>query len=142
MPSSWMATLLDQEQIELTRVIAPRPQRVEDLPDRSGIDVARELGGRLLARYLTPSQVAEFADGSTSRGHWVTPTAVAPEDVVAWLALFAPLVKRQHALLLDAAVIDVIRGPAWIRLGQGVEYYLPGGFPKEALVDVGVIQVR
>lgn len=137
-----MATLLDQEHIELTGVIAPRPQRVEDLPDRHGLDVAQELGGRFLARYLTPSQVALFADGSTDRGHWVSPTAIAPEDVVAWLALFAPLVKRQHALLLDAAMIEVIRGPAWVRLGQGIEYYLPGGFPKQAVVDVGVIQVR
>ena len=141
MPSSWIATLLDQEQIEKLNPIAPRPQAVETMPDRTGDDVATELGGRLFVRYLVPSQKAEFTDGSTDRDHWVTPTAIAPEHAVSWLALFAPRVKRQHALLLDPAKIDVVRGPAWIRFGQGIEYYLPSGFPKDAVVDVGVIQV-
>lgn len=112
------------------------------MPDRMGLEVAEELGGRYLARYLTPAQVGEFTEGSTDRDHWVTPTAISPSDVVSWLALFAPNVDRRHALLLDASAIEVVRGPAWIRLGQGIEYYLPGGFPKEAIVDVGVIQVR
>jgi hypothetical protein len=60
---------------------------------------------------------------------------------VAWLALFAPLLARRHALVLNPEEIDVIRGPAWIRGGQGIEYYLPSGFPQAAVVDVGVIAV-
>jgi hypothetical protein len=141
MPSSWIATLLDQEQIERQSAIAPRPQAVEALPDRTGQEVAKELGGRLLMRYLVPSQTTEFKDGSTNREHWVTPTAISPEHVVSWLALFAPRVKREHALLLDPAKIETVRGPAWIRFGQGIEYYLPKGFAKDAIVDVGVVQV-
>ena len=137
-----MATLLDQEQIERAGTIAPRPVDVVSMTDRTGSDIAEELGGRLFVRYLAAAQVAEFRNGSTDRGHWVTTTAVAPEDIVSWLALFAPLVARRHALLIDPAQVDTVRGPAWIRLGQGLEYYLPDGFMKDAIVDVGVIQVR
>lgn len=137
-----MATLLDQEQIERTGTIAPRPVDVQSMPDRSGTDVAAELGGRLFVRYLVQSQVAEFNNGSTDRGHWVTTTPIASEDVISWLALFAPRISRNHALLLDPAKIDNVRGPSWIRLGQGLEYYLPEGFTKDAILDVGVIQVR
>jgi len=137
-----MATTLDQEQIELTSVIASRLQPVEDMPDRTGAAVAAELGSRFLVRYLVASQVTEFNDGSPGRGHWVTPTAISPKDVVFWLALWSPRLKRQHALLLDPTKIDLVRGPAWIRFGQGIEYFLPNGFPKDAVVDVGTVQVR
>jgi hypothetical protein len=58
-PSSWIATMLDQEQIERSNVIAARPQSVETMPDRSGADVAQELGGRLLVRYLVPAHVRD-----------------------------------------------------------------------------------
>ncbi len=137
-----MATLLDQEQIEQTTAIVARPQDVRDMPDRRGVDVAAELGGRLVVRYLVDSQVDEFTHGSNDRGHWVTTTAISPEDVIFWLALYAPRDRRRHALLLDPAKIEIIRGPAWIRLGPGLEYYLPNGFPEDAVVDVGVVQVR
>ncbi len=133
--------MLDQEQIEASVTIAPRSQAVETMPDRAGAAVATEIGGRFLVRYLVASQLNEFLEGSTDRDHWVTPTAIAPEVVVSWLALFAPKVARQHVLVLDVAKIDVVRGPAWIRGGQGIEYYLPGGFPKDAVVDVGVLVV-
>ncbi len=80
--------------------------------------------------------------GPLQGGHLrVTPTALAPTELVRWLALFEPKTLREHALILDPSKIELIRGPAWIRLGQGIEYYLPSGFPKEAIVDVGVIEV-
>lgn len=142
MPSSWTATLLDQEQIEHSSGIGSRLVDVTAMPDRTGKNVAQELGGRLLLRYLHEGQVSEFTKGSSDRGHWVTPTAIAPEEVVFWLALYAPLVRRKHALLIDPAQVETIRGPAWIPLGPGIEYYLPGGFEDRAVVDVGVIQVR
>ena len=112
------------------------------MSDRAGLDVANELGGRLFLRYLTKSQLTEFLHGSTTRGHWVTPTAISAGEVVDWLALFAPNEPRQHALLLDPAKIAVIRGPSWVRIGSGIEYYLPGGFPEDAILDVGHVRVR
>jgi hypothetical protein len=141
-PSSWIATILDQEQIELTNAIAPRTQDVQQMPDREGKDIGIELGGRLLVRYLVESQVDEFLDGSLNRGHWVTTTAIAPEDVVHWLHLVAPRVPRRHALLLYPAKISIVRGPAWIEGAPGLEYYLPIGFPKEAIFTLGAFQVR
>ncbi len=45
MPSTWLATVLDQEQIERTGTIAARTQDVETMPDRAGVDIADELGG-------------------------------------------------------------------------------------------------
>lgn len=140
--SSWLATLLDQEQIEIAGSIASRVTDVESMPDRSGADVAQELGGRLLLRYLTDSQLTQFLGGSSDRDHWVTTTAVSATEVIEWLALFAPSQPRRHVLLLDPSEISVIRGPAWIRLGSGLEYYLPQGFPKSAILDVGHVKVR
>lgn len=133
--------MLDQEQIEAASLIAPRRQPVEHMPDRSGGDVETELGRRFLIRYLMDSQLHEFLNGSTNRGHWVTPTAIAPEAATSWLALFAPKLSRKHVLMLDVSKVDVVRGPAWIRGGQGIEYYLPYGFSQNAIVDVGVIMV-
>jgi hypothetical protein len=140
--SSWMATVLDQEQIEKSGGIASRPTSVESMPDRTGVEVATELGQRLLVRYLTPSQVSLFVSGSTDREHWVTPTAIAPNDLAVWLTLFAPRTRRRHALLLDPVKIDVIRGPAWVRLGQGIEYFLPDGFPADAVLENVALEVR
>lgn len=140
--SSWLSTLLDQEQIEMNGSIGPHVGDVETMPDRSGVEVAEELGGRLLLRYLVDAQITEFLDGSEDRSHWVTPTAIAPADVIDWLALFAPHLPRKHALLLDPSKIPTIRGASWIRLGSGIEYYLPVGFPRDAVLDVGHVKVR
>lgn len=133
---------MDQEQIERTRSIASHVDPVMGMPDRAGADVAAELGGRLFLRYLTDSQLTAFLHGSIDRGHWVTPTAISSTEVVDWLALFAPSQPRRHALLLDPELIDAVRGPSWIRLGSGIEYYLPQGFPREAILDVGHVRVR
>lgn len=143
MSCAWLATMLDQEQLEGRKAtITSHVQSVVDMDDRPGSEVAAELGGRYFLRYLMQSQVTEFVSGSTDRPHWVTPTAVSSADVVSWLALPAPKEKRQHVLLLDPAKIDIVRGPSWIRFGSGIEFYLPNGFPGEAVVEFGVIKVR
>lgn len=141
MSSSWLATTLDQEQIEKNTAISSHVTDVMQMPDRPGKDVAREIGARLLVRYLTVAQLTEFSGGS-SRPHWVTTTAIAPEDLVAWLNLFAPQVHRRHALLLDSSHIEFVRGPTWIRAGHGIEYFLPNGFPKESILGIGAVEVR
>jgi hypothetical protein len=60
------------------------------MPARSGSEVATELGGRYLLRYLTRA--------------------------------------------LDPNQIPEVRGPRRVRLGGGLEYVLPKGFPASALV--------
>jgi len=103
------------------------------LPMRLGREIALELGGRYLLRYMLSHQVGQYALGSQDR-HFVTPTAYSPEDAVSWLYLPKPSEKRPFVMLLNPAKIPYVRGPRWVRLGNGIEYILPRGFPREAVV--------
>jgi len=142
MVASWLATMLDQESLEARGVsIAGRLTSEAKLEVRSGSEVARELGGRVLLRYLLEEQVDFFTNGSISRKHWLTPTPYAPSETIAWLALWVPNRPRRHVMLLDPARIDAIKGPRWIRFGRGIEYFLPTGFPEQALMPVPVLEV-
>ncbi len=102
--SSWLATLLDQEMLELKRSVSICHRLMPDtqLPQKSGQQVANELGGRYLLRYLLSHQVGQFTVGSNHR-QYVTPTAYSPEETISWLALPAPKQPRPYALLLDPA---------------------------------------
>jgi hypothetical protein len=111
------------------------------VPVKSGGAVFEELGGRFLLRYLVPAQIADFRAGGEGV-HWVTPTPYQPEETLSWLALPALREPRLHALVLDPRRIAVIRGPRWVRLGGGIEYILPHGFPGEALVLPWPIEVK
>ena len=113
--------------------IAARVTPDDSLPLKSGRDVALELGGRYLLRYMLPHQVDQFREGSRAR-HFVTPTPYSPEDTVSWLYLPKPTGDRPFVLLLDPASIPSLQGPRWVRLGNGIEYILPQGFPREAIV--------
>jgi hypothetical protein len=112
----------------------------EMLSQRTGEQVRVEIGGRLLVRYLQTHQTESFINGSDRR-HWVTPTPYSPEDTVPYLALPKPVTNRDYAMLLDPVKIDSILGPRWITLGKGIEYLLPNGFPKEAIVEGLVFKV-
>lgn len=132
--SSWLATLLDQEMLQLNGVrIASRLTPDWRLPRKTGGTVAGELGGRYLLRYVLSSQVGRYASGSSDK-HWVTPTPYAPDETVSWLALPNPNSRRTHVLVLDPAKIPFISGPRWIRFGKGIEYLLPDGFPRSAVL--------
>ena len=133
--AAWLATVLDQELLEVVRgvPISPRDRADQLLPIRAGSEVARELGGRYLLRYILPDQAGQFVDGSDTPHH-VTPTPYAPRDTVSYLALPKPGAARLLVMLLDPERVPYIQGPRWIRLGKGIEYILPNGFPKDALV--------
>ena len=134
--------MLDQESLEARGVsIAGRLTSEAKLEVRSGSEVARELGGRVLLRYLLEEQVDSFTSGSIGRKHWLTPTPYAPSETICWLALWVPNRPRRHVMLLDPARIDAIKGPRWIRFGRGIEYFLPTGFPEQALMPVPVLEV-
>ena len=117
-------------------IISPANVADDALPNRPGREVAAELGGRFLLRYLRTHQVGRFTDG-TGLLQYVTPTPYAPEETVAWLALPAPRDPPSHVLFIDAALIDIIRGPRRVRLGGGAEYLLPSGFGRRALAAPG-----
>jgi hypothetical protein len=128
--SSWLATLLDLEM--LRSVLQDAHLSVAALPSKTGREVAKELGGRYLIRYVLTSQVGRYRTGSTER-HWVTPTPYGPEEIVSWLALPDPTSIRRFAMILDPNVIPQIQGPKRILGGQGIEYFLPRGFPASAV---------
>ena len=138
MSCAWLSTVLDQEMLEVVRRvrIAPRTVSYQILLvswQKTGRQVAGELGGRYLLRYLLRHQVGSYINGSTDR-HYTTPTPYSPADTVSWLTLPSPTRKRDFVMLLDPTKIDTILGPRWTRLGKGIEYILPGGFNKDALV--------
>jgi hypothetical protein len=55
------------------------------MPARRGLDIAPELGGRYLLRYLIRKQYRHFTTGSISL-QFVTPTPYSPIEVISWLA--------------------------------------------------------
>jgi hypothetical protein len=147
--SAHIATMLDQERIESFRrlPIGGRTARVEDMPERPGTEVASEIGDRYLLRYLMKGQLSDFAchgpnSGSAfTRPHWLTPTPIPKADVTSWLALFAPSDERDYVLVIDPARLTSVQGPAWIRLGSGIEYYT-SSVPLNAIINPGPIGLR
>lgn len=130
---SRLATTLDTERLATVPVhAAPFDTRDEDLDRWTGVEVAQHLGDRLLLRYIVPAQIGAFTSGDPG-SHYVTPTPYAPADAIIWLALPAPGIPREHALVLRPELIDLILGPRTVRWGGGIEYILPRGFPQAAL---------
>ncbi len=127
--------------------IEPATTPLAGLTRRSGTQVADEIGGRYLLRYLLPHQVGTYTVGSGAT-HYVTPTPYAPEETVPFLALPRPTVPRPYALVLDPRQVDYIWGPQWVRGAPGIQYVLLQGFPARAIVVPGTpgaaweIQVR
>ncbi len=134
--ASVLATNLDEHML-LSRSVHIFPSTTSNAELESnrkqGKQVTEEIGGRLLLRYLLGSQTRVFGAGSADR-HFVTPTPYAPEDTVPFLALPRPASKREFVILLRPEEINWILGPRWILGGLGIEYILPEGFPRSALL--------
>jgi len=130
---SAIATRLDEEMLARRPVIVyPSHTPLSAMPARPGLDVATELGGRYLLRYLTRKQYRQFTTGSASL-QFVTLTPYSPTEAIAWLALPTPA-RREFALFLDPMRLSDIRGPRRVLLGGGLEYLLASGFPAAAIV--------
>jgi hypothetical protein len=132
-----LATNLDRHMLE-ERGTLMVPGITPDLavPTKSGDEVFEELGGRFLLRYLLPGQGDTVGKLSQiqDRMQWVTPTPYSPEETIAMLALPAPERPREYVLILDPRKIEEIQGPRRILFGLGIEYVLPRGFSRDALV--------
>lgn len=133
--ASWLATLLDQEMLENVSqiAIAPRSAPNAALQRKTGAEVSAELRGRPLLRYLVAERVQTYEPGRREM-LYTTPTAYSGPDATSWLALPNPQVIRTHVMLLDPGRIAEIWGPRWVRLGKGIEYLLPQGFPAQAII--------
>src|SRR5262245_37225291 len=140
--SSWLATFLDADMLVRNSAVILDPLNAgSNPPVRSGTDVSRELGGRLLLRYVAPYQLGQFRHGSRAECY-ATPTAYTPDEVVKYVLLPGAGIPREHVLLLDPSRIRWIQGPMWVALARGVQYTLPDGFPEEAIVVPGAPTTR
>ncbi len=132
---SKLATYLDERVLDHVWgvQIAPASTPDKNLPERTGAEVAGHLAGRCLLHYLRPGWTNLYLDGTDSE-RWVTPTSYSPEEAISCLNLPRPEEPPLYCLLLDPSKIDVLGGPRWVDGGAGIEYHLPRGFSKEALV--------
>jgi hypothetical protein len=129
---SQLATILDREMLEVVRGVTIASPITPDaaLPSRSGKDIFVELGGRYLLRDVLREQLGMFTKSGSDRLHHVTPTPYNPRDVISYLALPAPHRPRRFVMFLDPSLIPEVKGPRWVRLGQGIGYLLPNGSRK------------
>lgn len=135
--SSKLATLLTIAMLTGRGIRIVDPDNGAQMPEpRAGTLVAGELCGGLLVRYLRTKQVGLYRDGA-SEVTYVTPTAYTATEAIEWLYLPDPLVPRTHALLLNPERVPWIQGPMWVAGRGGIQYVLPQGFPREAIVVPG-----
>ena len=130
--------MLDYEMLAAsgTRVLdALREREDEDnLPRRSGAAVAGELVGRYLLRYVATDNERVLA----TRGKvYLTPTPYSSDEAREWLGVPAPSRSRLWVVILRPAAIPWLQGPLWVFGGGGIQYILPDGYPREAVVVPG-----
>ena len=133
-----MATHLDS--LMLKKSIAPPLAPMIQLELRDGKDVAKELSGRVLLRYVGDRNVHERSHPGPT---FVTPTPYSVDDLHAYLALPGPEKLRTHVVWLDPEKLKGVRGPRWCNLGSGIEYELTEGYTEEAILSPGwAVKIR
>ncbi len=135
--SGFLATRVDTIMLEDRQVYPARAGlALAQLPLKSGTEVFQELGGRLLIKYLPERQVGLFNAGGSGM-HYTTPTVYPANELNQWLLLPSPQRKRMYVLLLDPRRIAAIRGPQSVAGPGGIQYVLPDGFRRDAIVVPG-----
>lgn len=138
MSCAWMATQLDS--LMLRKSMAPPLSPPEYLELRDGKDVARELSGRVLLRYVDDRNVHERSHPGPT---FVTPTPYGIDDLHSYLALPGPKNMRTHVVWLDPEKLSGICGPRWCDLGSGIEYVLTEGYTEDAILSPGwAVEIR
>ncbi|WP_055599916.1 hypothetical protein [Streptomyces aureus] len=130
---SLLATNIDAQMIG-HRNIAPPDTPIEDLPVRNGDEIGRELGGRVLLRYCSLTDLSTFRLGTT-REIYTTPTPYPPDQVISNLELPGVALERPFALVLDPRSLETVAGPRFIWWGLGIEYILLAGFEPKSILS-------
>jgi hypothetical protein len=130
MTSGWVATELDSYM--LSGKIASKGTPDSALPIRAGSEVADELHGRMLVRYMIDAH-----EPPRTLQTFVSPTPLSTEELDRYLALPRPDIPREYLLFLDPRKISDIQGPRWCSMGQGIEYILPTGYSASAVISPG-----
>ncbi len=133
-----LATELDSIFFDRNGVdIWPSNTKDDDMELRTGSEVAHELRGRVLLRYM-PENAVPVDDGTVPdagpcrKKCWVTITPYGPTECIKALDLDPTRPPRPRVLLLDPKEISNIRGPRRIAGGLGFEYVLTEGYPSQA----------
>jgi hypothetical protein len=135
--ASVIAGWLDWEMLRTRKVIiAEAGEPAASLPMKRGEDVFAELGGRFLLHYLVRANLGRWLNGA-DRSIYTTPTPLAPRETLINLVLPGPQEPRQYFLMLDPREIPTIAGPQWVAAHTGIQYILPDGFPRSAIVVPG-----
>ncbi|MFI1063898.1 hypothetical protein ACH4TC_18670 [Streptomyces spororaveus] len=132
-PVSLLATNMDIHMIGHSN-IAPPDMPTDDLQVRTGLEVSKELGGRVLLRFCSLTDLSAFRSG-TRRQIFTTPTPYPPDQVISSLELPGVVVERPYALVLDPKRLERVAGPRFVWWGLGIEYILLGGFEPKAILS-------
>jgi hypothetical protein len=111
--------------------IWPEGASLETMPMRTGGQVADELAGRMLVRYVTEQHPPPASEA------WLTPTPLGARGAGTILHLPHQVTTRHWVLVIDPARVGVIQGPRRVTMGQGIEYYLPHGYDAGAVLEPG-----
>ena len=141
MSCSFLSTQLDLDMLGKHRVMVASSFVADAALPCTGVEVSRELGGRLLIRYLRRQDISRYIYGDANR-HCTTPTPYSPADLISSLNLPDPTTRRTHYLLLEPSKIAEILGPRHIAWGGGIEYILPKGFHVDALVNHWALEIK
>jgi hypothetical protein len=135
----YLAVSLDLHFLQVrSAVIWPETADLDSMPLRTGAEVADELGGRLLVRYVTDQHVPPSMSAV-----WTTTSAICAVCSGPILHLPAQVTHRHWVFIIDPAKVDAIKGPRRCIMGQGVEYILPNGYEAKALLPPGYgVRVR
>lgn len=138
--AGWLSTVLDFEMLPVDN--KPEDIEVTEMDDRTGADVADELGGRCLLHYVHDFKRGNLAQVERWGPCYVTPTPYSPEEASQYLYLPEPERLRCVVLVLRAHEIGRIRGPARVSIGGGIEYFLPDGFVRNDVVTRWEVTIR
>lgn len=132
-----VALALDEEMLGANGVTIASPF----IPNTSlpPADLANELGGRCLIKYLRKGAHTRYSltSGITHFPgiHYLTPTPICASQLIQVLNL-PPYPTPRYALLLDPNKLTA-HGPRRIRTGRGFEYLLLNGFNADAIMKPG-----
>jgi hypothetical protein len=121
--------------------IAPSNHPIERLPEMSGWEFWNRTHHHLF-KYLTAGTLHLFNQGSKIP-EWVAMSWYSSsKEAIDSLCLPNPEKPRKFVLVIDPRPITRIVGPRHVVLAVGVEFFLPQGIPREAVVATKVISGR
>lgn len=124
--------------------LRPAPKPAELLPVGNQ-PLTTMLNGMKLLHYCFSGNARWILESGLRPGSWCTVTALSSYVVDTWLGLPT---RRDYVIVLDPGRIPAYQGPGVckgnpsdpLRWGNAVEFYLPEGAPREAILDHGKLE--